>query len=1331
MTAEWTEEQKKVIDHRGRSLLVSAAAGSGKTAVLVERIVRMVTDPDHPVDIDRLLVVTFTRAAAGEMRGRLQDALEKKLAADPENEHLQRQGVLIHHAQITTIHGFCNYVIQNYFQRISLDPGYRIAKEGELKLLREDVMDRMLEEEYSAEDNGDFIRFIRTFGAGRNDEKAAELIGQVFDFSMSHPYPDEWLDRCLEIYSNSTEDSLASSAWVKNLTASAQREIADALEAAEELCERASGAEELAGSRAVLFSDCEKLRALLQTDSFSSLREKLLHTKFDRWKGAKTKKLPDMVKLAAELKAARDSAVKPVVRNLSEGIFSSSLSKLAEDLSFMQPCMAELVRLVRKFTESFAEEKRERNIVDFSDLEHLALSVLEEKDASGRAVRTDAAKELASVYVEVMTDEYQDSSALQEAVLRDVSGEEDGRHDRFMVGDVKQSSYGFRMARPSLFMEKFRTYREIPDAGGDRIDLSRNFRSRPEVLDTVNAFFRRMMIPEVGGISYDASQALYPGHSSYPALPDAGFPETELLLVCREREAFGEIRNREDRVALEAQAAGTRILSMVNGRTCIRDAGTGELRPVHFRDCVILLRSSQGWADTYVKTLQELGIPAYTPAKSGYFSAPEVRLVLDVLTVLDNPEQDIPYAAVMRSPIGRFTDREMAEIRAACPKGTYYYAVQQYAGAGADEAESTGADADETEGTGADADETEGTGADTAEAEYAGAGVDEAEGAGADTAEAEYAGAGVNESADQEAGLREKCVKFCAMLKAFRERAFDTPVHTLIEEILRETGYEEYAAAMPAGRQRQANLSMLVQKAVEYEATSYHGVFNFVRYIEKLQKYQVDEGEAGISAEDEDTVRVMTIHASKGLEFPVVIIGGLGKQFNEQDEKGTAVLDADLGVGLKKIDPDRRTKGETLLRFAVRKKKKDDLYGEELRILYVAMTRAEQKLILLGSVDRDEDMEKIFRKQREADQMRDLGNGAALRTLHYDELIRAKSYLDWITLAMPDDHIVKIHEVTPEEMAATETRERLSTADAVAELDRRTDPGMPDADHTEDGQDQDHGRNRPAGTLEAFLDARDAFCYPYARAAELPAKMTVTEIKKRSVEAMMEERGEPLYPDMDRTAVPYIPDFMKENPDSETEGAVRGTIYHSFMEHLDYQAMSRAEDETEELQRQIRELTERGIFSEKEAACLVPEDFVRFLGTDLGKRMADAALAGGLFREKPFVLDVPAKDIDTSWPQEENILVQGTIDAYFSETGDDGQKYYVIVDYKTDRVKTRDGRDLTEKYATQLQFYRRALEQITEIPVRELWIYSVTLGRAVPVPMGAKTPRGAFSGSLQ
>ncbi|MGI6056145.1 MAG: UvrD-helicase domain-containing protein [Bilifractor sp.] len=1354
MAVKWTADQQLVIRQRHTNILASAAAGSGKTAVLVEHIISLVTDPDQPVNIDQLLVVTFTRAAAGEMKERIGRALEEKLRENPEDVHLQRQGVLLHHAQINTIHGFCTYVIQNYFYRIHLDPGYRIAEEGELKMLKAKVLKDMLEEQYqlasgeqeisgdseteeqSEEDRaGDaaaredssrmFRRFMDAYAPGKTDDRAEELILKICDFAMSDPDPLRWLRDAADAYGVDTPEKLSETGWMQGILKEAGMLVEDAVCLAEQNLEEAGQPGGPGGYLPALESDLELAEHLETCVSYEDYYEALRGRKFAKLSSKKTPG-EDPV-LREKVKNDRDQ-FKSMIDSLRTDCFLHSEEEILEELCRMKPYAEELVRLAGLFMDRFAEAKRQKNIADFSDLEHFALQILLEKQEDGTFRRTDAAKELASQYAEVITDEYQDSNYIQEAILEAVSGTEEKRYDRFMVGDMKQSIYGFRMARPDLFLQKYTEYpllsaspekqkaehalvsasaekqemkqphfsasadrkesEERKDAGEHaqsvRINLDRNFRSRKEVLDCTNAVFRRLMIPELGGIRYDDEQALYYG-ADFPDSENPDFPKAELLLINREAPEFEDDRSKEAMVRAEALAIAGRIRELVASEK-VWDRDADAFRPLMYRDCVILMRSPGRWADVYVSTLQDEGIPAYTVSKSGYFSALEVTTVLNYLNILDNPGQDIPLTAVLRSPIVGCTDEELAALRIADPEGSMYQLVREYAGK---PVEKDGGD-------------------------------------------------GVNPA------LAEKLRAFLEQLSDFRERIPYTEVHDLIRQVIEETGYGRYASAMPAGAQREANLKMLIEKAVDYEQTSYHGLFNFIRYIERMKKYEVDYGEVNLFSESENTVRIMSIHKSKGLEFPVVFVSGLGNPFNFQDAQSRIVLHAKYGIGMEMVDPDRHTKGTSVMQTAIRKVIRRDTLGEEIRILYVAMTRAREKLILTGIVS-DEDRITEVRNLQEETEIRTAPGEmpeqvlrgrqrSQIKPLSYHRLVSARSPLDWVLMAAPSAKILAVREVKAEEMADSTMQSALETDHMTASLREAV---RSDAIFDE--------------KLHDFLDRRDAFDYPYQRAAELPAKMTVTEIKMRSLEEMEEEKG--AEPFAEEPEIPYIPEFMREDRQKEAAGAARGTIYHHVLECLDYPSVDRViqkpesdgkektgrqeeagrkegtgrqeeagekrKTETdqellaelaEEVQRQVKDMTARGLLSEADAACVVPEDFVKFLVSDIGLRMRKAAMAGTLHREQPFVIDIPAKDIDSGWPEDENILVQGTIDAYFSENGK-----YVIVDYKTDRVHTEDGRDLVEKYRKQLEYYSLALSGITGVEVAETDIYSVALGKDIRV----------------
>ena len=838
-----------------------------------------------------------------------------------------------------------------------------------------------------------------------------------------------------------------------------------------------------------------------------------------------------------------------------------------------------------------------------------------------------------------------------------------------MVGDMKQAIYGFRMARPELFLEKYNTYREGKE-GCSRIDLSRNFRSRHQVLDTVNFLFRQLMRPELGGLSYDGAAALYPG-AEYPEPADPAFPDAEVLLIDRKSPEFEDDRSREAMMESEALAVAQKIRSLV-GHAEVADRDAGGLRPLQYRDCVVLLRSVNGWAETFVRVLQSEGIPAHATSKEGYFSAPEVVTVLNYLRICDNPRQDIPLTAVLRSPIVGCTDRELALLRCHSPQAPVYEAVLAY----------------EEDGT--------------------------------------------------EEELRRKLRAFRGQLEELRSCLPDTPVHKVVRRILEETGYGACAAAMPGGEQREANLNMLVEKAVEYESTSYHGLFHFLRYMEQLERYQVDYGEVSLYGEAADTVRVMTIHKSKGLEFPVVFVSGLGKKFNETDLRKPLLLHAGLGIGLDAVDTGKRVRKSTALKNAVRQALKKEMLGEELRVLYVAVTRAKEKLILTAVAD---DLEK-----------RAAGYAACQPVwaggLPYGQMAAAGGFLDWILAALsrsrcfaPLYHMagdaaepeagwpcekegqemppVRIQVLTPARMAIAQMEYRLDREAALERLEMS-------------------GRETEDGEITAFLREKEAYRYPCGYLAAVPAKMTVSELKRigEAGEEGEDETGFRLYEEPEVT--PYIPKFMKSGEEQQTEATIRGTAYHRVLECLDYSRIPQAEADTQAegrlrteaaLREQTGEMVRDGKLDEISAACVDLRDLARFLEAPVGRRMRAAAMEGRLRREQPFSLVLPASEIRPDWQPEQasggnpergemparpdgadTVLVQGIIDAYFEEQG-----RYVIVDYKTDKVHTADGSDLAEKYGRQLFYYRKALEQATGREVGEMLIYSVTLGREIPV----------------
>ena len=1225
MGNKWTKEQEQAIRLRDRNILVSAAAGSGKTAVLVERILSRVTDPGHPTDIDRLLVVTFTKAAAGEMKERIGRALEQRLLEDPDNEHLQRQGTLLHHARISTIHGFCTYVIQNYFHRIDLDPGYRIGDDGEMRMLKKEVLRDLLEEEYAA-GRQEFLDFSETCAPGKNDARIEDLLQRTAEFAESYPWPEVWLESCLENYRAKTEEDLEQTAFIRFLEEDAARGLRDLKETARQLLEDAEGPGGPEEYLPMLEADLELLQELEQKRSYREYYEAFQKLSFKTLSRKKTDCDPEVKE---RIKNRRDS-LKTAVKDIGSRYFSRSPQALLEELAGCRNFAEELIRLTEAYMRAFSERKRRKNLMDFSDLEHFALKILLERE--GETIRrTEAARELAAQFEEVMVDEYQDSNYIQEYLLWAVSREEDGSCNRFMVGDMKQAIYSFRQARPEIFLEKYLSYSK-EDGPRQRIDLSRNFRSRREVLDTVNDLFRRIMGRDLGGLEYDRDAALYYG----AGYPENGGCETELLLLDRKSPDFEEDRSKRAAMEAEAFAVAKKIRSLV-GQMQVTEGG--QLRPLRYRDCVILLRQTAGWDETFSRVLEEEGIPVSVAAKSGYFRTIEVSTVLNYLRICDNPRQDIPFAAALHSPMGDVTEGELAAIKSGSPDLPIYEAAAVYAREG------------------------------------------------------------------KEQRLRAKLNRFLETLEQFREALPYTPVHQVILNVLEDTGYGAAAAAMPGGEQRQANLDMLVKKAADFESTSYHGLFQFIRYMEQMERYKVDFGEVSLYGELADTVRIMTIHKSKGLEFPVVFVCGLGSRMNLMDANAPVVFHHTLGIGADWIDLKNRTRVTPLLKEAIRQAIRLDARGEELRVLYVALTRAKEKLILTGA---SENLEK---------KLGELSLGSLTREgkVSYWARSGAGCFLDWILPALKDHPALKpLRDMAEEagsrsERTVSEEENRMPLQVQLMTPDSMT---LQAADQGEEREARKEAiRSGRAAreedpVIREFLEEQDGYRYPWAEEEDIPAALTVSELKQRELPEDPDRQAMELYPEAD--VVPLIPKFMKEEKE-ELQGAALGTIYHRILERLDLER----EVTEASLREQLKQMVNSGLLRAGEAETVRIPRLLRFASSSIGKRMQAAARRGQLKREQTFVMGVPAAKIQAGWPEDEQILVQGIIDAYFEE-----EQGWVIVDYKTDRVPSGDIRELIPKYGRQLELYGKALEQISGKPVKEMVLYSLTLGREIPVEKG-------------
>lgn len=1290
MGMKFTPEQQRVIELHNSNILVSAAAGSGKTAVLVERIIRMICDGEHPADIDRLLIVTFTNAAAAEMRERIAAGIIARLEADPGNEHIQKQSALLHNAQITTIDSFSLFLIRNHFNEIGLDPDFRVADEGEIKLLQQEVLAQLLEDAYagnfvpeealtSREGYGNegtvpemeapeqFHACVEYFCPGGRESVLEQHILNLSRYAGSFPWPAEWLEERKNDYAAGDMEALVHSDYGQYLTERVNRTVEGCLEKLREvkrLCELPDGPY-MYGE--LTEAEIEQLERLTSCKDLEEQATKVPAVTFAR---LPSKKDDSVDPAKRELAKAIRNSVKDTLSDLSESYFKTPLELAVEQGKACREPLRMLLDLVLEFDRRLLAAKQERHLIDFSDMEHYALQILlkrekvEETGSIGtdraktkyRIVPSDVAMEYRQYFQEILIDEYQDSNLVQEYLLSAISGEAEGHYNRFMVGDVKQSIYKFRLARPELFLEKYDIYQETGDLC--RIDLAKNFRSRIQVVDAVNDVFSRIMSREIGGIAYDDKAALYPG-AVYPAQEDPAYG-SELLLIRkpekgeREESGIGEqhaegagvLVDYDNVRQLEALAIAARI-KQLKGSLQVMEKSAGELRPVRYSDMVILLRTTSGWDEEFKKILEQQGIPVYITSKTGYFGALEVQELLQFLRVLDNPRQDIPLFGVMQSVFGGFTQEEIAQIRSggeghSRKRMTLYEALKEVAQSGR-----------------------------TVE-------------------EGEEISAG--ESAGEEAELSQKADTFLQRIGHYRDLTPFTSIRDLLQRILDDYDYLNYVTALPAGSKRRANVEMLLTKASAFEKTSYFGLFHFIRYMEQLEKYDVDYGEADTLDENADVVRIMSIHKSKGLEFPVVFVSGLSKRFNMQDANQSLIVDMDLGVAVDYVDSVRRIKNKTLRRAVLSAKMKEDNLAEELRVLYVALTRAREKLILTAVLDK-------------ADEKWELAQMTGQERLTYLDFCEAGSYMDFLLPILPQTGIA-VKTLRTEDLAVEELREQLRMGDRREQL-RLIACG----ETTLTGDPEENERKL------MYLRERFAYQYPHPGLQKLYTKTTVSELK---IAAMAEKDEAAFHTFEEKEVVPYIPGFRREQ--EKVSGAVRGNAFHRTMELLDftylftesglftgcpnnYEEYRRGLDKNR-LQNRLEEFLQRETISlrltEEYAKAVSLPKILNFLEQELAYRMWRAQEQGLLYREQPFVLGIDAKRLDPDLPEGEKVLIQGIIDVFFIEDGE-----IVLLDYKTDVIDSLEA--LWNRYNVQIQYYEEALTKLMQMPVKERILYSFYL----------------------
>ncbi len=1158
-----TDAQRAAIEARGSAVLVSAGAGSGKTRVLTERLMARICDPEAPVDLDRFLIITFTRAAAGELRGRITQALAEALAADPSNRRLRRQSALVRRAQIGTIHSFCAAFLRENAHLAGITPDFAVLDEQRGRSMKAAALERVMEKSYEQpEAHPDFLLLADTVGAGRDDRRLGELVLELFDKMQCHARPDLWAEAQIDALEAPAEDA-GETVWGRELL----RNAAETVD---------YWAAEFDRMLVMVRSEPAIAKAWLEgyADTADALRElgRCLRLGWEParacfpvpFKQGTLRKSPDPV-LSETLKARRE-ACKKAMEKLAQ-VFSQSSGTLLRDLRLTAPAMKALLRLVLDFDRAFAASKRRANLVDYADLEHMSARLLLAEDGSP----TELARQVSGRYAEILVDEYQDVSRVQDDIFRARSQE--GKN-LFLVGDVKQSIYRFRLADPTIFTEKYERFADADVAApGEprRILLRENFRSRREILDAANAVFSRCMSRALGDIDYDEAAALRFGAEGYAG----SVPLPELTLLRLEK---GEDEETPDKQALEAALVAEQIRELMSSGMTVHDGG-GE-RPLDYGDIAVLLRSANNVGPVYRRELTRLGIPVGFGQGGGFFRAAEVSAVLSMLAILDNPHQDIPLIGVLRSPALGFDADTLSAIRAADPKGDFYTALQAWS-----QSHQQGRD-------------------------------------------------------------------FLALLEKLRRQAPDLRASELVEQLLEELDLLAVCSAMRDGEQRRARLLELVELSERFEATGYRGLHRFVLWLRRMaEKGQ----EPSLGAESGSAVHILSVHKSKGLEFPVVFLSDLARSFNKQDARGTVLVHPELGLGPKVTDLERRVEYPGLARNAVALRMDREMLSEELRLLYVAMTRARERLFLTAAV---KDPEGLLEK----------AGSTAATPMSPALLSRAQSPVSWLAGAILADG---------QQHLSLRIRDR-SAAEQEA---RQTEAARPDPE-----------------TLRE-LGRRLSFVYPHREAEALPSKITATELKGHGDP---DPDAKDLAP---RPRRPFrLPDFSRES--KPLTGAEKGTATHLVLQYMDFARTGSAEAVRGEIER----LRAQGFLSDREAEAVDAGAIVRLFASPLGQRMLTAP---GLHREFKFSLLCPAEDFFPTAPGEE-VLLQGVVDCWLEET--DGS--ITVVDYKTDRVKSRaeaEARALV--YAGQLRAYAGALTRICRKPVREGLLHFLAVGETVAVKL--------------
>ena len=1226
---KWTEEQLKAIETRRCNLLIAAAAGSGKTAVLVERIIRIITNEENPVDIDRLLVVTFTSAAASEMRERIASAITKALEKSPNSKNLQKQLTLLSRANITTMHSFCLDVIKNNFHIIDLDPAFRILDETEGMLLRSEVLEELFEDKYENDDK-EFLDLVEAYSDSKSDDKLKDIVLDLYKFSMSGPWPQRWLRDKSEEFNINTIEELDKSSWMKvfieNLVIELQGLISME-EKALELCEETSGLEPYIDT---FRDDITMLRMIYEHlgAGVEEIYNRLSSASFSKLKTVRKANVSDE-NVQSRVKAIRDD-VKKKINKLRDEIFSMTPDEMLHSVKASYTYMKALSSLVIEFQDRFSNAKKEKGALDFNDLEHLCLKILTSEDSG-------VADNFKEYFDEVLVDEYQDSNAVQEAIIDLVSRKYSNDPNVFMVGDVKQSIYRFRQAKPELFLEKYNTYSK-KQGKNIKIQLYKNFRSRDEVIKGVNYIFKEIMSRVVGELEYTDEEALNLG-ASYSKTEDDNYVvggKIELNILDKSTEVEEEVLIEEEdlgTINLEARIVANRIkelLSNKDGKVFkVLDKVTGEYRPVTYKDIVILLRATKNWSEVFLDELGAEGIPVYADTGSGYFESIEIRTIMSLLKVIDNPMQDIPLIALLRSPIMSFSAEDLTNIRLV-DKDKYFY---------------------------------------------------------------ENIISISKEEFDCEKELIEKCNIFLERLSVWRKKSIYTPIDEFIWYLYTDTAYYGYVGAMPNGVLRQANLRILFQRAKQYEQTSFKGLFNFINFINKLRKSSGDMGSAKVLGENEDVVRIMSIHKSKGLEFPVVFVCGSGKQFNLMDLNNNILYHEELGFGPELVDLDKRVSYPTLPKEAIKQRIRLETLSEEVRILYVAFTRAKEKLIITGAVN---GLEKWITK---------CCNAAALDKdiILPSEVLKGKSYLDWIGMAICKH---KDGEILRELVGSNDIRIKDDLSTWSVKTWTKSDLVVDKKDSDVDEINEDNLLiNSDCSSVDKEIERRLDFRYKFRESTLIKSNFSVSELKKKNFEQVPVIDTENLFKE---DICNIKPKFLQE--ERGLTAAEKGTAIHFVMQKID---LSRV-NTIEEIKIQLKDFVDMELLSKEEYKVINPYKVKKFFISKLGERMLSAYNRGDIvYRELPFYTEIDVHRINPDLPKEvegDKVRLQGVIDSFFYEDNE-----VILLDYKTDYVEQSNEEELINKYRIQIQYYKEALEKITKTKIKECYLYSFYLEKEILV----------------